>query len=100
MSKIKKTETVVRAILEENKEARDDDFLLVALACRRFCPSIMGETFTSVLSQHKQYGLPSFESITRARRKLQANNESLRGSERMRRIRNEEEEEFRDYANE
>ncbi len=100
MSTVKKVESVVKFILEENKEARDDDFLLVALACRRMCPGVMGETFTSVLANHKDYKLPSFESITRARRKLQAANENLRSSERVRRIRSEEEEEYREYANE
>lgn len=100
MSKIKKTEIIVKSILEDNKEARDDDFLLVSLVCRRYCPGIIGETFTEVLAQHKRYGLPSFESITRARRKLQATHEELRGSEQVRRIRDEEEENFRDYAKE
>ena len=100
MSNIRKLETVVKSVLEQNKAARDDDFLLVAAVCKIINPSIIGETFTMVLTNHKEYRLPSFESITRARRKLQAEHEHLKSSARMQAIRANEEEDYIDYANE
>ena len=100
MSNIRKLETVVKAVLEQKKETRDDDFLLVAYVCRIINPNIAGETFTMVLTNHKEYHLPSFESITRARRKLQAEHEHLKSSARMQAIRANEEEDYIDYANE
>lgn len=99
MSNVRKLETVVKAVLEKQPATRSDDFLLVASVCRLACPGVMGETFISVLNDHKKYRLPSFESITRARRKVQAEHKNLGASERMKAIRASEEEDYRDYAN-
>lgn len=99
MKNIRKLETIVKEVMVKQEATRSDDFLLVASVCRLLCPGIMGETFIAVLNDHKKYGLPSFESITRARRKLQAEYKGLEATNRMKAVRAEAEEEFRNYAN-
>lgn len=99
MSKIKKIEPLVKSILEEDKEARKDDFLLIASVYNRLS-NIKGLSFNLVMLGHKELGLPSLETITRARRKLQAEYEYLRADEETEILRTNEETEFRRYAKE
>lgn len=72
-----KVEEMVYQILSSNPKTRDDDFELVAEFYYRLCPEILNMKFNYVFLGHKEFGLPSFESITRARRKIQSQNESL-----------------------
>ena len=97
MAKLKKIEYLVREVLEINKMARDDDFYLVLNVYGEICPNVRDKDFSYVMANHKQLKLPSFESITRARRKLQAEYPELRGSEEVRGRRSKEEDKFRKY---
>ena len=81
MNKLYKIEDVVKEVLTEVPEARDDDFKLVVEVYYKLDPTIVGTPFNVVMLGHKELGLPYFESITRARRKLQAMFEELRASE-------------------
>lgn len=47
---------------------------------------------------HKQLGLPSFESITRTRRKVQEKYPTLRANKQMQDIREEQEQLFFEYG--
>jgi hypothetical protein len=51
--------------------------------------------FYEAVYNHQKYGLPSYESVTRARRKVQENEPALRGKTRKKR--KELEEEYRDW---
>lgn len=98
MSKIKIIEPLVKSVLEKNKEARKDDFLLVAEVYYSLVPEVANCSFTAVMLAHKEFKLPSIESITRARRKLQAEYEDLRPSEEVQTARLNETKKYIDYA--
>lgn len=56
-------------VLENYAPTRSDDFLLFGKVCQ-----VMGldinKSFRDVMSNHVKYSLPSFESVSRARRKV------------------------------
>lgn len=87
----------VKNILERFPEARDDDMKLYAYACwyDANCEAQRGSYFYQVLCYHDRYKLPNYESITRARRKVQQNEEHLRGSRYQKR--QNEERKYRDH---
>lgn len=91
-----KVEEIVYQILKSNPKTRDDDFELVAEYYYRLCPDILNMKFSYVFLGHKEFGLPSFESITRARRKIQARHIAL-ASEKTIQKRNQLENEYRNY---
>lgn len=68
----------VKSLLEKYPDTRDDDMKLYATACWKL--KIPDAGFYSVTYHHKDYKLPNYESLTRARRKVQQNEEHLRGS--------------------
>ena len=97
MSKVNKIERIVKRVLAENPITRGDDFVLITqvydeLGINTNC------SFFNLMFNHVYYELPSVESITRARRKLQSEYEELRATESMRRIRRKEEQDFREYS--
>lgn len=69
----------VRYILNKYPKARDDDYLLWAIFL--FMNNIVKEEekFYEVITKAKANKLPSYESITRARRKVQEKEPNLRG---------------------
>ena len=60
---------IVKEILEKSLIARDDDFILIGMVYYKLHPT--DYTFSYIAKHHKELKLPSFESITRARRKVQ-----------------------------
>lgn len=52
------------------------------------------------MTQHKYLGLPSFESVSRTRRKLQAQHPELAGSHPVQKMRATGEKAYRRYAKE
>lgn len=80
----------VKAILEERPETRDDDMKLYAIFIYKVL-NIPNVGFYNALYNHEKYGLPSYESITRVRRKIQELEPSLCGKKRKRRLELEEE---------
>ena len=95
---MQKLEPIVKQVLEESELARDDDFVLIKAVFEFINPHAVHEPFSKVLDLHKSYGLPSFESVTRARRKLQSEYKNLASSKQVEAMRAEEEENFREYA--
>ena len=100
MSKIKRVESLVKSILELDPEARNDDFKLIAEVYYYINTETGKLPFNVVMLAHKELKLPSVESITRARRKLQAEYEYLKADKETEILRTNEEEEFRRYAKE
>lgn len=86
---------VVRGILIENPRTRDDDMYLYSVFCAKYLLVKPDESFYSVMCSWKVKGLPSYESISRARRKVQEKEPSLSGKKRH--IRMKEEEEYRNF---
>ena len=93
--KLKVLENIVRECLEKYPSSRKDDFILVEMVMGKFINTDM--SFKSMCLAHKELGIPSFESITRCRRKLQADNPDLYDDETMI-LREDEEGKFRQYA--
>lgn len=97
-AKLKNLEKVVKEILENDELARKDDCYLILEVVRRIFPFEVGKTFANVMFNAKSNGI-SFESITRARRKIQNKYPELKDEE-VSAIRNAEQEEYREYAKE
>lgn len=97
-AKLKNLEKVVKEILENDELARKDDCYLILEVIRRIFPFEVGKTFADVMFNAKSKGI-SFESITRARRKIQGKYPELKDEE-IAEIRNIEQEEYREYAKE
>ena len=85
----------VRQILVENPATRDDDMLLYGVFLEKYRMVAADETFYMVCRTAKYRKLPSYESISRARRKIQEETPSLQGTSRRRR--KVEEEIYHDY---
>ena len=94
MRNLKTIEDKVRAVLQKDEEARNDDMLLYLKVCNGCLKD------TEVMIQYKYLGLPSFESVGRTRRKLQAQYPELMGNARVRRLRAAGEKAYRKYAKE
>ena len=102
-------EELVQRYLEQVPSTRSDDFMLYFFVAadiygdNGFNPS-PGETdmlnlkIGDFIMNHNFYGLPAFESVTRARRKIQSNHPEL-CDEKTKELRAKREEEFRErYA--
>lgn len=98
MNKLYKVEDTVKEVLKEVPAARDDDFVLVAHVYYKLDPEIVGTPFNLVMLGHKELGLPYFESISRARRKLQAEYEELRATKEVEAARLNKTSDYIDYA--
>ena len=98
MNKLYKVEDIVYQVLKEVPEARKDDFVSVAEVYNRIQPLIFNVPFNQVMLAHKELGLPYFESISRARRRLQNIFEELRPSQEVQEARDEEQLVYREYA--
>lgn len=89
----------VSEVLTEYPNARDDDFILVALVYQRYY-GIGSAPFLNVMVHHEELGLPSFESIRRCRQYLQEHFPLIYGtSGEARKIRKKEQGEYlREYG--
>lgn len=97
MAKIKQVEPIVERALVYHPETRGDNFLLYIEVLKEYINT--GLPIEYVFRNHKALGIPSLETITRCRRKLQEVDPSLR-DERVDEIRRQEANAFYDYARE
>lgn len=95
-----KMKDTVKIILTNNIEARGDDFILIAEVYDMLRPEIRGLTLAYILRHHKEYKLPSFSSIVRARRKIQEIYPDLLPNKNIKDIRSAEEQKYREFARE
>lgn len=75
MEKLNKLEPLIEKILVTNAAARKDDFILILCVMRHY--GVTDKPLDYVLTHHKELKLPSFASIIRVRRKLQAQDANL-----------------------
>ena len=97
MNKLYKTEDLVYKVLQEHELARKDDFILVMFVYNKIIDT-NNLSFNEIMINHKQLKLPYFESITRARRRLQSIFEELRPEQEVQDARLEEQLIYREYA--
>ena len=97
MSKINVIETRVKEILDIFPNARENDNLLYVTYLREYHYVSFNE---EVFVNYEKYGLPSFKSIERARRKIQNEQNSFKASEEIENGRREAEQVYRhSYSN-
>ena len=70
---------IVRKVLTDHANARDDDFKLIGYVYKEINPEILDKSFRTVTWYHTDFNLPSFETIRRTRQKLQHDCPELRG---------------------
>lgn len=100
MRNLKTIEGKVKAILQKDEEARNDDMLLYLKVCNSCLKNTGAMPFAEVMAQYKNLGLPNFESVGRTRRKLQAKYPELAGNVRVKKLRKTREQAYRQYAKE
>lgn len=98
--KIKQVQEMVEVALMVDPATRDDDCVLYAAVCIRINPLAVATELGTALRNHERYGLPSFESVTRARRKVQSNHPELRPSPNASNARYKRWKEVREWASE
>lgn len=92
--KIRDLENVVSEVLERDPSTRNDNFFLINEVYKSLGVDT-NNNMAFLLRNHLFYKLPSFESITRARRKVLEKRPYLKGNED---IRKEMELEYREYS--
>lgn len=85
-------------VLTYYPNTRSDDGLLVSKVMEKLNPSVKGLKFNFVLENRKALGLPSFETVTRARRKLQEKYPRYKAADDVANARAVLEEEFKAFA--
>lgn len=84
MDNIMTTYALVKDILEENKASRNSDNLLFYLVCKKILSdqdiNIDELGFTALFLSLSEYKLPQYETVGRARRKLQHDLPELKAS--------------------
>lgn len=70
---------LVKSIMEKYPDTRDDDMRLYAIVVHQRTRLKPNTAFYEAMYNHSRYDIPSYESVTRARRKVQEQEESLRG---------------------
>ena len=98
MSKCARVEPIVKKVLEEKPYTREDDFALVYEVFKEFLPNIDELSFQDIMLNHKEYGLPYFESVRRTRPKLQNKYPELLPPQAVQEARKLEEADYRTYA--
>lgn len=101
MSKSKELQTItaiVKDILVNDPQSRNSDEYLYYKVCQRVGGRFVTLPFWQVVVNRKKYGLPSYETVGRARRKLQETHPELAGNSNVEAQRMINEEVFKDYA--
>lgn len=96
MAKLNKISNIVLRVLDQHKDARKDDFILFSYVLDELgVPSNFD--MRTMLRNSVIFGLPSFESVSRSRRKVQAAHPELKDAKAVE-IRAAEEKEYREFA--
>ena len=95
-----KLKNIVKDTLTNIEKTRNDDYMLTYFVIKKYLDdkNIKIEYFYQIMMFHKTYGLPSIESITRARRLIQRKYPELRADREIEKIRAKEEERYRELA--
>lgn len=97
VKKLKKLENVIKPILENQPQTRNDDYLLYAEIIKSYYPDLLEITTGTFLLAHNFLQVPNIKSVERARRKIQEKHPEL-ASERVNKKRAEEQATYIQYA--
>lgn len=92
---ISKTEALVEQMLEESESARNSDYYLFALICTRVTNKAPSQITLLDVADNRR--IPKYETVTRVRRRLQAERPELAGT-RAKKARTEQEAVFKEYS--
>lgn len=95
---ISSTHKLVMHILVYHKKARNSDNYLYAMVMKKLNPEACGLSFYYVMNHLKDLGLPCYETVSRARRKIQAEHPELWSDRQIKEYRENAEKDFEDYA--
>lgn len=98
VEELKTTTQLVQQVLEEVPAARNSDNLLFIEVVKIINIGLIHKPLAEVLTNLKEYGLPSIETVGRCRRKLQAEIPELKAGAAVQGFRADREEEFREWA--
>lgn len=88
----------VTRILFTEPETRNSDELLISKVDIDINPRISKLPYFDVMANRRKYGLPTCESIRRARQKAQEKNPELQSNKRVRQYRKDNQAEFEEFA--
>lgn len=94
---MEKLEELVKSALIKNKSARENDHMLYIEVAYMINPALVNINFVANFMEAKRNGLPNFESVSRAKRKIQEENPELKGSKENQAGRQIKQIEFEDY---
>jgi hypothetical protein len=97
-NKLNQTKVLVKQVLEESEKARNSDNELYIQVCFLLNPDALNNSFIHVISNLDYYGLPPFETVRRARQKVQAERPDLRPCDEVELFRAENETAYREFA--
>ena len=89
---------LVKKLLQEKEELRGDDDFLYSEVIKVIYPSALNFTAEAFFEKRKMMKLPTFESVTRCRRKAQEEHPELRPNIVIQEMRKKEEEKFYDFS--
>ena len=95
--KLQKLEPIVKKVLENNKQARNDNFVLVLEVYKDLDIPVKFE-FMGLMLEHSKYELPSFESVVRTRRRIVEKFPELQATKVIEKLRKEQEQIYREFA--
>lgn len=102
MKRLKELSNRVKSVLEKNESARNSDNVLYLHVLRSYGEEkgldIDKMSVPMLLLHCKDMGLPSLESMGRARRKVQEIYPELRAGDNVQAMREEQEEAYREFA--
>jgi hypothetical protein len=102
MTNLTTTTNLVKEILEEDKQARNSDSFLYLKVLERFAEqkgiNLWVISVPTFLFNIKDFGFPPFETVRRARQKVQQHRPDLAACEKVEAMRQENEQIFREYA--
>ena len=98
MKHIMHTTKLVRELLENEPKTRNSDDLLYLKVCERTNASALNKPFWYVFANRNAMNVPPFESVRRARQKLQEHHPELRGTDDAEAQKVVNEQIMRDYA--
>lgn len=95
---LKKIQDIVEYQLSKSEEARDSDDVLYIAVLDYMRPNLSSQSLNYVFTHKNELNIPSYESVGRARRKLQAEKPWLKPSEEVRKYRADNEQKYLEYA--
>ena len=98
MRELQKLTDIVKEILQEDESTRSSDKYLYYAVCKRLNDTALDDKLGDFLLTFSDYNLPQFESVGRARRKIQAQFPELRPKEDIQRGRYERSIDFQKFA--